>query len=314
MRVRSIDELRRALEATRSDEIEIEYHEADIWPATWSGAERGYITEVARIGGFVERSFRIGGSASIRWGSPGDQYLVLNLTRASRSGGNMNGSLQDRVSALRLEYPTPPMALIVRQQFRHAANAEAAAVGIRDSYRESSWGSHEIQIIVAGRAFYSRYGEINEECLLCGSEALEPGRHIVMFSKLVPAHGTIDRTLIESAANDWYENDGPMKCTVISPDGSMTAFSFPGVQNGSPSTDSVSTGTSTLAAPPAPASAAAPQLNPPKTGSSPPPPPPPTPAAWHPDPFKRFQYRYWDGSVWTSHVSENGVVQSDPPT
>ena len=37
-------------------------------------------------------------------------------------------------------------------------------------------------------------------------------------------------------------------------------------------------------------------------------------AAWHPDPFQRFQFRYWDGSAWTEHVSINGVTAVDPPT
>jgi Scramblase/Protein of unknown function (DUF2510) len=35
------------------------------------------------------------------------------------------------------------------------------------------------------------------------------------------------------------------------------------------------------------------------------------PAAWHPDPMGRAQLRYWDGSVWTDHVSNEGVVSSD---
>lgn len=37
-----------------------------------------------------------------------------------------------------------------------------------------------------------------------------------------------------------------------------------------------------------------------------------TPAAWHPDPLGRHQYRYWDGTVWTEHVSNDGEVTSDP--
>lgn len=31
------------------------------------------------------------------------------------------------------------------------------------------------------------------------------------------------------------------------------------------------------------------------------------PAAWHPDPSKRHEQRYWDGAQWTEHVSTNGV-------
>ncbi len=39
------------------------------------------------------------------------------------------------------------------------------------------------------------------------------------------------------------------------------------------------------------------------------------PAAWHPDPTGRHQYRYWDGNEWTSHVADNGVAGVDqlPP-
>jgi hypothetical protein len=34
-------------------------------------------------------------------------------------------------------------------------------------------------------------------------------------------------------------------------------------------------------------------------------------AAWHPDPTHRHQLRYWDGSTWTAHVSDNGVAATD---
>ena len=40
--------------------------------------------------------------------------------------------------------------------------------------------------------------------------------------------------------------------------------------------------------------------------------PPPPPPAWHPDPTGRHQYRYWDGTAWTHHVSDNGVATTDP--
>jgi uncharacterized protein YxjI len=36
------------------------------------------------------------------------------------------------------------------------------------------------------------------------------------------------------------------------------------------------------------------------------------PAKWHPDPLARHQLRYWDGSIWTEHVSDNGVQSIDP--
>jgi uncharacterized protein YxjI len=37
------------------------------------------------------------------------------------------------------------------------------------------------------------------------------------------------------------------------------------------------------------------------------------PAAWHPDPFGRFESRYWDGERWTEHVSRGGQALVDPP-
>ncbi len=36
-----------------------------------------------------------------------------------------------------------------------------------------------------------------------------------------------------------------------------------------------------------------------------------TPAGWFPDPSTRHELRYWDGTVWTSHVSDRGVVVVD---
>jgi uncharacterized protein YxjI len=39
-----------------------------------------------------------------------------------------------------------------------------------------------------------------------------------------------------------------------------------------------------------------------------------TPPAWHPDPFRRHELRWWDGNRWTEHVSTSGTTQLDPPT
>ena len=39
---------------------------------------------------------------------------------------------------------------------------------------------------------------------------------------------------------------------------------------------------------------------------------PPVPAAWHPDPSGRNQYRYWDGVAWTDWVANDGVQVTDP--
>jgi uncharacterized protein YxjI len=38
------------------------------------------------------------------------------------------------------------------------------------------------------------------------------------------------------------------------------------------------------------------------------------PARWAPDPTSRHQLRYWDGTKWTDHVSDNGVQATDPMT
>lgn len=46
--------------------------------------------------------------------------------------------------------------------------------------------------------------------------------------------------------------------------------------------------------------------------------PPRTPAppvaapSWLPDPTGRHELRWWDGSVWTSNVADNGVGSHDP--
>jgi hypothetical protein len=37
------------------------------------------------------------------------------------------------------------------------------------------------------------------------------------------------------------------------------------------------------------------------------------PASWHPDPLKRHELRYWNGSTWTEHVADGEVLTTDPP-
>jgi len=37
-----------------------------------------------------------------------------------------------------------------------------------------------------------------------------------------------------------------------------------------------------------------------------------SPANWYPDPMRRHQLRYWNGTTWTDHVSDNGVQSVDP--
>lgn len=39
-----------------------------------------------------------------------------------------------------------------------------------------------------------------------------------------------------------------------------------------------------------------------------------TPADWYPDPLGRHDRRYWDGSIWTEHVTTNGHQSTDSPT
>jgi hypothetical protein len=36
-------------------------------------------------------------------------------------------------------------------------------------------------------------------------------------------------------------------------------------------------------------------------------------AGWIADPMGRHQHRYWDGTVWTHHVADNGVQSTDAP-
>lgn len=37
-----------------------------------------------------------------------------------------------------------------------------------------------------------------------------------------------------------------------------------------------------------------------------------TPSGWYPDPALHYEWRYWDGRVWTAHVSSSGTIGSDP--
>lgn len=39
-----------------------------------------------------------------------------------------------------------------------------------------------------------------------------------------------------------------------------------------------------------------------------------TAAGWHADPTQRHQLRYWNGTQWTEHVSDNSVTAVDPMT
>lgn len=41
------------------------------------------------------------------------------------------------------------------------------------------------------------------------------------------------------------------------------------------------------------------------------PPPPQFPPGWAPDPYRRYELRYWDGTAWTEHVSSGGFPTTD---
>lgn len=36
-----------------------------------------------------------------------------------------------------------------------------------------------------------------------------------------------------------------------------------------------------------------------------------SPANWYADPFRHYQFRYWDGNQWTNQVANNGVLITD---
>jgi Protein of unknown function (DUF2510) len=57
------------------------------------------------------------------------------------------------------------------------------------------------------------------------------------------------------------------------------------------------------------ASAASPNSTGAAAESSPATPPP----VWAADPYRRHQYRYWDGTRWTDYVADNGQESRDPP-
>ena len=40
---------------------------------------------------------------------------------------------------------------------------------------------------------------------------------------------------------------------------------------------------------------------------------PTVPANWYPDPSKRYELRYWNGTAWTEHVATGGVQSIDQP-
>lgn len=39
----------------------------------------------------------------------------------------------------------------------------------------------------------------------------------------------------------------------------------------------------------------------------------PAPANWYPDPYGRYEHRYWDGAQWTNHIASAGSQGIEPP-
>jgi Protein of unknown function (DUF2510) len=74
----------------------------------------------------------------------------------------------------------------------------------------------------------------------------------------------------------------------------------PPADEATPRQDQPAAATSVSAAPFAPPAAAATSVQ-------------ESPARWAPDPYARHQLRYWDGSTWTEHVSDQGVTGIDHP-
>lgn len=54
-----------------------------------------------------------------------------------------------------------------------------------------------------------------------------------------------------------------------------------------------------------------PSAGPPAYPSQPSEPPPAAPFGWYPDPSTHHELRYWDGTRWTEHVSDQGVQSTD---
>lgn len=73
-------------------------------------------------------------------------------------------------------------------------------------------------------------------------------------------------------------------------------------------------GAAAVAAPPVAPMPVTPPPLPVAAAPAPAPQPSPTtaPAGWVTDPSGRHELRYWDGTAWTSHVSDQGVTSSDP--
>ena len=89
--------------------------------------------------------------------------------------------------------------------------------------------------------------------------------------------------------------------------GSVGVAPYPGmIADGTQTTVAGPLGDAAPAAPTTPAAASAPSAT--ATAGA-----PTVPANWYPDPSKRYELRYWNGSAWTEHVATGGVQSVDPP-
>ena len=84
--------------------------------------------------------------------------------------------------------------------------------------------------------------------------------------------------------------------------GSVTVAPYPGMKAGAPAANTPLGG-------PLSDSAQAPTPTASNTSAT----SPNVPANWYPDPSKRYELRYWNGSAWTAHVATGGVQSTDEP-
>jgi len=85
--------------------------------------------------------------------------------------------------------------------------------------------------------------------------------------------------------------------------GNVTVAPYPGMKAGAPASASTPLGGPLSDAAQAPTPTAS------NTSAT----SPNVPANWYPDPSKRYELRYWNGSAWTAHVATGGVQSTDEP-
>ncbi len=126
----------------------------------------------------------------------------------------------------------------------------------------------------------------------------------------------------ESTTLMFLEVEPPPNCvTSIRVGGDLTsamakALQFPFVQSTTPTTSS---GTVTPITPQQPQGPTMPPANTPQPATAnlpgaPIAPSPQAPAGWFPDPYGRYEQRYWDGTTWTNSVLVDGISIFEPGT